>query len=257
MFTYVKTELYDKRRIVTFDVRGHGHSEAGESKLTIPLIAEDMRRLLDECGIRTAYVCSYGAGSLAALLALKSYPDRFRGGILISGAPGYHDLISRTKLKAAHLASRFNAKRAIALQSAWSEADNRPAFQGMMDDAMQGDVKRWQEYIDACLRVSLERELHGIRQPMLLIYGTSDHVGSHYASAMYRMLPNVEMYGIQGAERKLLMKEPGKTALIMRQWIDKLENGALADTFEERDALMQELAQHGITGGVDGENWAP
>ncbi|MFB9327372.1 alpha/beta fold hydrolase [Paenibacillus aurantiacus] len=255
LFTYVKSELWDRRRILTMDVRGHGRSESGEAKLSLPLLAEDMRRVLDQCDISSAYVCGYGPGAMAALAALIAYPTRFRGGILLSGSAAYHDIISRGKLKAALYASRLGAKRPIAWASAWREADNRTAFDGMLDDAGSADAKRWRDYASACLEANFERQLHAIQQPVLLLYGTKDQIGHHYANAMFRLLPNAELYGVKDADRQLLMKASRQVGVVMRQWVDKHENGSLTDTLQERDALMQELAANGIVGGQDGESW--
>src|SRR5262245_24523567 len=62
LFTALQEKLASVPTI-RFDIRGHGYSESGSGKLTLALIAEDMRRLLDAIGVKQAYICSYGAGS--------------------------------------------------------------------------------------------------------------------------------------------------------------------------------------------------
>ncbi|MFC0395766.1 alpha/beta fold hydrolase [Paenibacillus mendelii] len=255
LFNYVKTELAGSSRILTMDIRGHGHSEAGKAALSLPLIAEDMKRLLDYCEVRQAYVCSYGAGSFPALTALLAYPDRFCGGILVSGTAGYTDIISRSKLQAAYVSSVLQAKSAIAFQAAWSEADNRTAFNALNEEAKLGDSLRWKEYVAACLNSSLEKQLPQIRQQMLVLYGSRDHAGRAYTQLLNKRLPNAEIYGVLKGERQLLMKEPVKCAAVIRQWLDKQEEPGLADTYEEREGLIKELAEQGIEQGLPGEEY--
>ncbi|WP_274652452.1 alpha/beta fold hydrolase [Paenibacillus humicola] len=253
LFTYVRTELADTRRVITFDARGHGHSEAGTARLTLPLLAEDMRRILDWSGAKQAYLCAYGPASLPALQALLAYPDRFCGGILISGAAAYTDIVSRSKLQAAYVSSLLKARELVALQAAWQEADNRTAFQALQEEAKQGSAVRWKEYVSACLDTSFARELGRIRQPMLVIYGTADMRGAMYARELHRALPDSELYGVLKAGRHLLMKEPARTAFVIRQWIDKQERPEVADTFEEREELLKQIAGQGVTAGLEEE----
>ncbi|UVI31751.1 alpha/beta fold hydrolase [Paenibacillus spongiae] len=249
LFTYIRTELSGSHRIITMDMRGHGRSEPGNAPLALPLIAEDMRRLLDKCEVREAYVCSYGAGSFPALTALISYPDRFRGGIIVSGTAAYTDIVNRSKLQAAYVSSVLQAKSAVAFQAAWSEADNRTAFHALNEEAKLGDAMRWKEYVAACLNGTLQRQLPQIRQQMLILYGSGDQAGRDYAQNLYKRLPNAEIYCVLRAQRQLLMKQPAKTAAVIRQWLDKQEEPSLADTYEERSALLQELAEQGIEPG--------
>jgi len=253
LFTYVRTELSDDRRVITLDVRGHGHSKPGSAKLTLPMIAEDMRQLLDFCDVKKAYVCTYGSASLPAIAALLAYPDRFCGGILISGTAGYTDFVSRAGLQAAYVTSAVKAKPLVALGGAWKEADNRTAFDAMRAEAMQADAAKWKEYAAACLNASFKRQLGQVRQPMLVIYGTNDRTGSRYAKQLYRDLPNCELYGVRNAERELLMKEPARTAFVIRQWTDKLDRPETADTLEERDATLREIADREVTIGLEEE----
>jgi pimeloyl-ACP methyl ester carboxylesterase len=246
LFTYLRTELVDKHRIITYDIRGHGYSESGAAQLTLPLVAEDLRRLLDACGVKKAYLCSYGAGSFPLLTALLAYPDRFCGGIIISGTAAYTDIISRSKLQTAYISSALRARDIIAFSSALREADNRTAFQALNSDAKQGDSAKWRDYVAACLNATFEPQLPRIHLPMLLVYGTADRFDCANAERMHRLLPDSELYGVLKAKHQLLMKQPVKTGLVIGQWIAKHEQPSIADTLEERSELLQELVEHGI-----------
>jgi pimeloyl-ACP methyl ester carboxylesterase len=252
LFDALGDKLRDTHRVISIDVRGHGSSELGHGILTHAMIAEDIRYLLDSLDIKKSYLCGYGAGSLPAITALLAHPERFSGGILISGMAGFHDIKTRSKLQASFISSALKAKESIAKQVVRHEAEDKAAYAIMSEDALKGDPLKWREYAAACLNSSFGRELHQIKQPMLLLYGTADKVSREYSAQLYRQLPNAELYGIEHASRQLLRKEPAKIALVVDQWVAKQEQPELADTFEERNSLLEELVSHGIEDGLNG-----
>ncbi|REE92911.1 pimeloyl-ACP methyl ester carboxylesterase [Paenibacillus taihuensis] len=248
LFVPLEEKLTGDSELIRFDIRGHGSSSAGDGNLSLALIAEDMRLLLDELGEETTYLCSYGSGSFPLLTALLAYPERFKGGILINGTAGYTDFASHARLQATFVSSVLAPKDPIAYKSAQSEAGNRAEFQSLYADVLQGDSAKWREYTTACLGSPLKKRLSQIRQPMLIMYGAEDRVSLRYASELKR-LPNREYYAIEGASKQLLTRHPETIAFIMSQWIDKQEHPELADTFEERSALLEELVTHGAAEG--------
>lgn len=252
LFTAIGEELEDTHRILSIDVRGHGSSEPGQGVLTHAMIAEDIRFLLDTQEIKKSYLCGYGAGSFPVLEALLAYPDRFSGGILISGTGGYRDIVTRSKFQATFISSALKAKESIAKRAIRHETADRASYTSMNEDALRGDPAKWREYAAACLDAYYDRELRQIKQPMLLMYGTADKAGREYVHLLYRQLQNAELYGIQRANHQLLTKEPVKTSLVIDQWIAKQEKPELADTFEERSNLLEELVSHGIEDGLNG-----
>ncbi|AZN40116.1 alpha/beta fold hydrolase [Paenibacillus albus] len=249
LFVPLSEKLAGDSELIRFDIRGHGASNAVSGKLTLGLIAEDMRLLLDELGEKTAYLCSYGAGSFPLLTALLAYPERFIGGILINGTAAYTDIVSRSKLQASYISSKLAPKDPIAYNSALGEAASKAEVQALYAEAKQGDAAEWREYTAACLDSSVQKRLGQVRQQMLLIYGADDAISKQYAGALRKGLPNCELYGISGASKQLLTKHPDTIAFILSQWIDKQEHPEIADTFEERSALLEELVSHGAAEG--------
>lgn len=78
VFVYQK-QLSQHFQVITYDIRGHGSSQASERPLSIELMARDIRMLLDEIGIEQAYLCGYSTGGMILLEALLAYPERFLG----------------------------------------------------------------------------------------------------------------------------------------------------------------------------------
>jgi 3-oxoadipate enol-lactonase len=57
----------DHFRVVTYDTRGHGESDAPVGDYTIARLGQDVVSLLDALGIRRAHVCGISIGGLTAL----------------------------------------------------------------------------------------------------------------------------------------------------------------------------------------------
>lgn len=84
-------------RVVALDNRGHGHSEKLHDKADYgaPVMADDVRRLMDHLGIASADVMGYSMGArIAAFLGLRA-PERVRslvfgglGGNMVRGLAG-------------------------------------------------------------------------------------------------------------------------------------------------------------------------
>jgi pimeloyl-ACP methyl ester carboxylesterase len=67
---------------ISYDVRGHGASDAGDGQYTLELFVDDLIALLDHLRIMNAVLCGLSMGGYIALRAFERYPDRIRGLIL-------------------------------------------------------------------------------------------------------------------------------------------------------------------------------
>lgn len=74
--------LKDKYRLITYDVRGHGDSDAGEGDFSIELFVKDLLALMDALKIEKTVLCGLSMGGYIALNAIENYPERFDALIL-------------------------------------------------------------------------------------------------------------------------------------------------------------------------------
>ena len=74
--------LKENYRVIAYDVRGHGNSDAGTEDFSIDLFATDLLNLMDELKIDKAILCGLSMGGYIALNAVENYPDRFDALIL-------------------------------------------------------------------------------------------------------------------------------------------------------------------------------
>ncbi len=69
-------------RVITYDVRGHGASDAVEGPASIDLFVDDLIQILDTLALPRVALCGLSMGGYIALRALERYPSRFYALIL-------------------------------------------------------------------------------------------------------------------------------------------------------------------------------
>jgi pimeloyl-ACP methyl ester carboxylesterase len=220
IFNYQIAQLSGLYKIITFDIRGHGHSAMSLDSLTYPLIVEDMKKLMDHLDIHKAYVCGYSAGGSVALEAILTYPDRFYGGLLLSATSEASDFFLRTRIKLAISMCRLNAKNPLIYAISRGNADRNATFQQLSKDAKLGRLVNWQQYFEYSLHYNCTARLADIRQSMLLIYGKKDLSFYRYADILERKLPNNKLVLIRGVSHQI----PTKAALSMNEIIKRWLN---------------------------------
>ncbi len=79
------------RRVVTWDVRGHGHSASPHepSEYSEAACVDDMAAVLDACGITRAVIGGLSLGGYLSLAFHLANPDRVAALLLFDTGPGY------------------------------------------------------------------------------------------------------------------------------------------------------------------------
>ena len=91
MFAPQVRALAPKHRIITWDQRGHGHTESTPEPFTFWDSAEDLAALLDHLGVERAVVGGMSQGGFIALRFALLYPERTAGLVLIDTQAGTED----------------------------------------------------------------------------------------------------------------------------------------------------------------------
>src|SRR6185436_11754820 len=71
--------LHQRYRLITYDIRGFGKTEAGAEEASISLYADDLIAFMDILEIKKAIVCGLSMGGYILLNAVNRYPERFAG----------------------------------------------------------------------------------------------------------------------------------------------------------------------------------
>lgn len=220
-FNYQKEQLSDAFQVITYDLRGHGQSGRSSAPLSYPLLAEDIKQLLDLLGLRQAYICGYSTGGQLALAAMLAYPDRFLGGIVVSGMSEVSDLYLRLRITAAEYVSKLRCKRLLCSLMTAGNSDSRQTFQQLYGQARKGHSKSFGEYFKISREYNCTSRLRAIKAPILLIYGQKDPSFFRYARILQNGLPHCTLHMIPGVKHQIPVKAPGEMNRVIRAWVEE------------------------------------
>lgn len=69
--------LKDDFRVIAYDIRGHGESDAGNEAFSIDLFVNDLISFMNVLKIKKASLCGLSMGGYIASNAIENYPERF------------------------------------------------------------------------------------------------------------------------------------------------------------------------------------
>ena len=192
--SWLQTLRGDGRRVIAVDNRGHGRSAKlyDPAAYGAPIMAEDMRRLLDDLGIGRADVMGYSMGArITAFLALN-HPERVRSAVFGGLGIGMVRGVGAPEPIAA------------ALEAPDASAVSDPVAQSFRAFAEQtkSDLKA----LAACIRASrqtITAEHAGrISVPVLVAVGTQDSIAGS-AAELAALIPGAEVLDIPGRDHML------------------------------------------------------
>ena len=219
-FQYQKVQLAGRFRVLTYDIRGHGHSEPSREPLTYPLLVEDIRQLLDLLQLPQVYIRGYSTGGQLALAAMLTYPDRFLGGIIVSGMPEVSDWYLRMRITLVEWFTRLRLKRTLSSLISFGNADSLQTFRNLYGNAKLGDVRNLGQYYRISKKSSYTSRLREITKPMLLIYGSKNKGFYRYADLLHRQLPNSTLCMLENQSHQIPMKAARDMNELIAQFID-------------------------------------
>lgn len=188
---WVKTLVGARRRVIAVDNRGHGRSAKlyDPADYGAPVMANDVRKLLDHLQIERADVMGYSMGArISAFLALSNL-DRVRS-VVFAGL-GFN--MVRGMAGTGPIAAALEAESI-------DEVTNPTArtFRAFAEQT-QGDLRA----LAACIRSSRDpitaEALSELRMPVLVAVGSDDVIGGS-AADLARLIPNGEAFVIEGRD---------------------------------------------------------
>lgn len=146
--------LKGEYRVLAYDTRGHGATEAPKGAYTLDMLADDLKALLDHLGIANANYCGLSMGGMIGQTFALKYPGVF------------------TKLALADTTCRYPAEAA----KVWEERIRTAETQGMGPLA-QPTLERW---FTAPFRDKNPGVVDGIRK-LILATPVAGYVGCSHA----------------------------------------------------------------------------
>lgn len=165
-------------KIIIPDLSGNGDTKGPEKDISIPLLADEVRELLDHIQVEKAVICGYSAGGSVAQEFVLNHPDKALGLILISG---YSEVIS-TGFKYEHIAGMYLVKRFPAFLRyliSLSHTDDHSFRREIQSHMNKANKRMWLQFYEESLTYSCTEQLSDISCPVLLMYGSQDFTNQH------------------------------------------------------------------------------
>ncbi len=170
-------------RVITYDIRGHGESEAGSERFSIELFADDLFRLMDELDIKKCVLCGLSMGGYIALHAIQKSPAKFGALILCDTQCNVDtpevkekrmsdiDHIKKSGLKEYAENNLKNLFMPVSLQSKKDEVESvKKMIREMSVQSLTDTLHALANRNETCEKLSK------IEQPVLIIVGEEDNI---------------------------------------------------------------------------------
>ena len=190
-------------RLYLVDARGHAGTRWDASRgFTTQMLVDDVRAFVDAVELATFHLVGFSMGAMSALGFATRHPDRLRT-LLISG-------IDVQRQPRASVAARLmDPERIDREQPGWAaELEQRHG-------PVQGSGA-WRTLLPAIARDVAEQplltpeDLRRVRVPTLMAYGDRDpFVPVDHAVALYRQLPEAQLFIAPGCDHEVMTKRPG------------------------------------------------
>jgi pimeloyl-ACP methyl ester carboxylesterase len=210
-------------RVICFDIRGHGRSSASERPITYPLVVQDVLHLIDHLRLKKVILCGYSTGGSIVLEAMITVPERFAGGIIISGMSEISDFFVRNQIKVAIALMKIKMMSVLAARTVFTNSDTLNLFGKHFKDCMRGNAQNIEQYYRYSLDYNCTDQLHHIKAPILVVYGSRDKIFQRYATILHDKLHDNMMKMIQDADHRIPIKKTVDLHYIIKGWIADME----------------------------------
>lgn len=173
--------LAEKYKMITYDIRGNGLSGSSNEKITIELLAADLKKLLDELQIDKAVLCCYSNGASIGLEFALTFPDRIKALLFSGGFPKVDSFLLAGLFRLGMLTARCKGIKLLAKVLAVSHTNEREFQQEIYEYILKVDPTILYEMYKAGFTYNCTDRLPQLTKPLLLVYGGKvDYIHKHY-----------------------------------------------------------------------------
>ena len=220
-------ELTKTHRVLRYDTRGHGQSQATKGAYSFAMLVDDLVRLMDSLGIDSADVLGLSLGGMTALGLALDHPQRISRLICCD---------ARADAPAAY-ADGWNQRIAVARQDGmtgisdgtlerWftkafhADPKNTPILNLSRNMIETTNVDGFCGCASALTELDYASRLGGITVPTLCIVGNEDVAAPPDVMAeMTRAIPNAQMVTISNAAHLANLNNPTAFNRAIAEWL--------------------------------------
>lgn len=193
-------------QLITFDMRGNGQSGANNEKITIALLANDIKDLIDHLEIEKIVLCGYSNGGSIALEFALRYSNRVNGIILIGGFPEVNTFLLRTEFLLGINTLKFHGLSFLAKVLGNAHGKSKEVKKQIEEYVLKANPEILHQMYVEGLKYSCTERLHEIQVPVLLVDGALDFYMHSYQKLLVKNLAHANKVYIPKARHQIPTK---------------------------------------------------
>lgn len=230
MWDYQLEALKDEYRVIAYDIRGHGDSDAGYEDFSIDLFANDLISFMDSLKITKAVICGLSMGGYIVLNAIENYPERFDA-LILSDTQCFADtpevrenrLVAIENIKKNGLDdyAHESIKNLFAPVSLLSKETEIASVRKMIVNTSQQSI--YNALHALAIRKDTSGILPGIKIPVLILVGKEDKITpTEMAESMHKKIHGSQLNIIEHAGHLSNMENPFEFNYQIRKFISSV-----------------------------------
>jgi 3-oxoadipate enol-lactonase len=219
-------DLMLRRRVVLYDLRGHGETSLGLPDCTLRQLGADLVALMDALGLNRADIAGFSLGGTVAMRAAVDRPERIRNLVLVA-----------TSSRVGKTAADWYRERVTMVENgdpglrATLDRDTADVYAQSPQELEEGLLIRRQStsdprgYANACAAMAalnaapLDPELVRINAPTLIIAADRDqHCPPKAASIIAAGIAGSQLEVIEGAGHAIPVERPNELARMINSF---------------------------------------
>lgn len=218
--------LAERFRVLLYDNRGIGESEAPPGPYTVEQLAGDALRVLDDAGVERAHVCGTSLGGMAALQLALDTPARVDRLVLACTYAGGADVFPMPAVTGS-LFEESAAWEPELRYRAFVENALRPRAPAATVDrilahrlATAQPLEHWQWQAAAAFGFDVSGRLKELEAPTLVLTGTADNVvDPRNSELLASRIPGARLERFEGCGHIFMWDEPERFVRVVSEFL--------------------------------------
>ena len=214
-------------KVITFDLRGHGHSSKPAGPFSIDLFAEDTAGLLSKIDCSPAHIMGISLGGMVGFQLGVFHPDVVRSLIIVNSTP---DLVPRNLMDRIWIWQRYLIIQFLGLRRLGRVLGDRFFPKPDQSELREIFIERWAQnhkssYLKAMKAVvgwSVYSRLEEIKAPTLVIGADGDYFPTEEKEAYVKKIPRARLEVVLDSRHALPAEKPEEFNLLVLNFLSEL-----------------------------------
>ena len=214
-------------RVLRYDTRGHGGSDAPSGPYWLEMLAADVAGLQDALGIERVHFCGVSLGGQIAQTFALDYPERIASLLLVNTTCEYsEDQVALWRARARQVLEEGIEALHAALMARWftdeAVAEQPPGYRYMADAIRRFPPRSFAAAVEAMCHLHTTPRLPRIAAPTLVI-GTPEDPGAprEVTEKMARLIPNASLEWLTPGRHLASLEHPERFNALVRAFLSK------------------------------------